>query len=509
MIIKKTLTASLILTVGSAISACKDKDPDPSEEPEFSVSNCFWAGPYVKENPITNIAYPDRGAVYWSSRFSMPSGSRLELKGQYMYNRYMSFNSYDVGGTNPSYKPVDAISDSELMPDNLGAVNPYRYDLPQNERNSSDRDYTIEVLTGSPATDDPENTLRSNADFGEFATIVLRSYVADSGEGLTAGVPLPTPVVTLEDGQVIDNVEEVCEVLTADSSIINVPLIPPGTYDQMTAFGNPYKVDATEQDPAVLLKAFTFAENINCLWFGACSDTPDEQPGFYANLDNQYVLGITTNARPTIVPEEMIGIDSDPDTNTTPLGKVTVGFTKDEDLEVAVFRGKLPETPSTYSGAIYAEPGELRYWSFCTNEYMSQKVTDCLYDEQVQVDEDGYYTIAISWAEDRPINANRACGFNWLPTSTRGDGYLDILEQEVENGELDASELTALNQLNAPRSNNIYQNLVLVRNMLPSDGFENAIQSVSNYAETESVMGEYAVTYWYESKSDFESRGCL
>ena len=157
---------------------------------------------------------------------------------------------------------------------------------------------------------------------------------------------------------------------------------------------------------------------------------------------------------------------------------------------------------------MYAEQGDLRYWSFCTNEYMSQKATDCLYDEQVVIDKDGFYTIAIGWPEDRPDTAKAECGFNWLPTSKRGDGYLDILEQEVAQGELDPSELTMPNALGKPRANNPYQNMVIVRNMLPSAGFPHAIQEVSNYAETATVMGDYAIGYWYESKADFEGRGC-
>ncbi len=469
--------------------------------PEIPDSNCFWTGPYVRENPVTNIAYPDTGAKYWAANFAMPEGSALKITGRYLHNRYMSFNSYDIAGDEPTYSPVDAITDVDLHPFFRFARNPY---VAGNRRNTPIRRYVFEVLPGAPAEGDPDNTIRSNAEHGQRATIVLRSYVEDDGTGNTAGEYLPRPIVTLADGTTLTKIEEICDALDVDSSIVNIPLVPAATYDQMTAFGNPYHLDGSEADPTFLLKAFTFAENINCDWFGFCPAAPSDQPGFYANLDNQYVFGMTTNARPVVVPETALGIPA----GTTPLGTVTVDYQKDPDLAVAVFRGKLPETPRTRDGSKYAEEGELRYWSFCTNEYMSQKVTDCLYDEQVVVDEDGYYTIAIGWEGDRPGNARAECGYNWLPTSHRGDGYVDILVQEVAQGELDEAELTKPNALGRPRENNPYQNMVIVRNMLPSADFSNAIQDVQNYEETAAVMGEYAVGYWYESKAEFESRGC-
>ncbi|MDJ0869186.1 MAG: hypothetical protein QNK03_23980 [Myxococcota bacterium] len=473
----------------------------PKKNVEIPDSNCFWTGPYVRENPVTNIAYPDTGAKYWATNFAMPEGSTLKITGRYMHNRYMSYNSYDIAGDDPTYSPVDAITDVDLQPLFRFAKNPY---VEGNRRNTWLRRYVLEVLPGAPVEGDPPNTLRSNAAYGERATLVLRSYVEDAGTGNTAGEYLPSPIVTLADGTVLWDVEEICETLDVDSSIVNIPLIPAATYDRMAAFGNPYHLDGTEANPTFLLKAFTFPENISCDWFGACSPAPSDQPGFYANLDNQYVFGMTTNARPIVVPEAALELEE----GTTPLGVVTVGFQKDPELAVAVFRGKLPETPRTREGSKYAEEGEMRYWSFCTNQYMSQKVTDCLYDEQVVTDEDGYYTIAIGWEEDRPANATAECGYNWLPTSTAGDGYLDILEQEVAQGELDPVELVTPNALGQPRANNPYQNMVIVRNMLPAADFPYAIQDVSSYAETASVMGEYAVGYWYESRAAFESRGC-
>ncbi len=468
---------------------------------EIPDNNCFWTGPYVKENPVTNIAFPDTGAKYWATNFSIPEGASLDIYGRYMHNRYMSFNSYDITGENPTYAPGDAITDIDLNPIFRFAKNPY---IEGNRRNKLFRGYKIKVLPGAPEASDPDNTLHSMGQYGERATILLRSYVEDEDTGTTAGEYLPSPVVTLNDGTVITDIAEICQTLEVDSSIINPPLVPVDKYDQMAAFGHPYSLDATEENPNTLTKAFNPSDDINCGWFGFCHPAPTQATGYYANLDNQYVTAVTTNAKPIEYPETALGLPA----GTTPRGKVVVGFQKSPELAVAVFKGKLPVTPKTLEGSKRAKAGEVRYWSFCTNEYMSQKVTDCLFDEQITVDEEGYYTIAVSWEEDRPENATAECGYNWLPASMQGDGYLDILEQEVERGELDPSVLSLPNQLGKPRENNPHQNIVIVRNMLPAADFEQAIQNVSSYTDTEAVMGEYAVQYHYESTIDFESRGC-
>lgn len=467
-------------------------------------SNCFWVGPYVKENPVTNIAYPDTGAKYWSTRFVMPPGSKLEFYGRYMHNRYMSFNSYDVAGDNPSFAPVDALRGAKIKPLYRFIKNPYKKGK---RRDAFFRGYKIEVLPGAPQEGDANNTLRSNAAYGQRASIILRSYVEDEGTGPTAGEFLPWPILTLADGTVLSEIDEVCAAADVDPSYVQVPLIPSATYDQMTAFGNPYArgINATAETPAYLYKAFTFSESINCSWFGDCADNPVNNVGFYANLDNQYVSGFVNHYRPKRLPETALGLPQ----GTTPLGEVTVGYDKDEQLEVAVFRGRLPKTPKTRDGQRRVKGKvNMRYWSFCTNQYMSQKVNDCIYDEDLIVDDKGFYTIALSLAEDRPANAIAECGVNWLESKEIGDGYLEILQQQVANGQLGAEELTKPNAIGQPRANVPSQSLVIVRNMLPAKRFKYAIQNVNSALKTAEVMGDYAVAYHYESTAEFESRAC-
>ena len=94
--------------------------------------------------------------------------------------------------------------------------------------------------------------------------------------------------------------------------------------------------------------------------------------GFYPNLDNNYVRTIINRKH----------------------GKVFV------------LKGKLPNTPKTYHGDEIMSKGDMVYWSICSNQgFSNTRVNDCLFDEQVPVNNKGEYTIVVSRVEDRPRNA--------------------------------------------------------------------------------------------------------
>ena len=76
-------------------------------------------------------------------------------------------------------------------------------------------------------------------------------------------------------------------------------------------------------------------------------------------------------------------------------------------------------------------------------------MNDCLFDEEIPVNKNGFYTIAISRVEDRPRNANKECGYAWLPMADDGDGMFD-------------EDVT----------------IIQFRHMLPSKNFQHSIQRV-------------------------------
>jgi hypothetical protein len=122
---------------------------------------------------------------------------------------------------------------------------------------------------------------------------------------------------------------------------------------------------------------------------------------------------------------------------------------------VLVFHGKAPTTPSTFLPSdTTMGTGQLRYWSMCSNMSTTQYLA-CVKDDDVALDSSGYYTIAVSTAATRPSTATARCGIEWLPK-----GLLP----------------------SAP---------IILRNMLPSPTFTQAVQNVPAQGQEQATMGPY------------------
>lgn len=138
--------------------------------------------------------------------------------------------------------------------------------------------------------------------------------------------------------------------------------------------------------------------------------------------------------------------------------------------EILVLRGKAPSYPPTWDNVTVMRRGQVRFWTMCTyadtmNGY------DCRRDETVPLDDDGYFTYVVSTAASRPSNATDRCGVAWLPAGPTGGARL------------------------------------IFRNLLPVDGFDEAIHHVEFGRERE-MMGDYYPHGTYLSAAEFEKRGC-
>ena len=141
-----------------------------------------------------------------------------------------------------------------------------------------------------------------------------------------------------------------------------------------------------------------------------------------------------------------------------------------------MLRGKAPTTPKTLNGDAKMGDGDLRYWSFCSNQgFANTRVNDCVHDENVPVGPDGYYTIVVSRKSDRPRNAISQCGIAWLPMADDGDGAVD-------------ADVTVLQ----------------LRHMLGTGDFKNAVQAINGHGSIAKDMGEYFPRGRYISTSAFE-----
>jgi hypothetical protein len=83
--------------------------------------------------------------------------------------------------------------------------------------------------------------------------------------------------------------------------------------------------------------------------------------------------------------------------------------------QVVIIHSRLPKTPQTYQHQAVMQPAQLRYWSLCSNDPVTERFYDCVADDEVPVAADGTFTAIVSTAANRPKNATPACGITWLP----------------------------------------------------------------------------------------------
>jgi len=435
-----TLTSAMIVSIG-LLTACNDDNETtviiPDTNVPEDVEGCFWGGPYSIDNPESNFAYPDTGSTYWHAKYTLPENATLKIKGEYPYARYMSFNSY-----NQDTSPAFTLRDSQIKP-NMGASNPF---IPGAQRNDDNRGYQFEVVAGAAPVIPLDNVLYDNVQNNGQSVLLYRLYVPNEGLDATGGVGLPDPELTLSSGEVLTG-QNLCDTLQAEQELIEIPFIPADIYARFRQI-NPAKENPTWR------AFYNTPFNLQCTFLGQCDGNPVRQVPFYANLDNQYIFTTIDRA---IKP-------------------------------IAVIRGKIPTVPATLKGNNLFDPdqAQLRYWSLCQNEYYSQKVTGCLYDEQVNINPDGYFTIATSLPTDRPNNVTDECGIGYIPWSDKGDGF-GIVEG---------------------RENNATDGLLLLRNMLPAADFNQAVQNTKVPGDEIEVLGDFVPTVQYFTKAEFEALGC-
>lgn len=422
------------------IAAGKDPIPGPR--------TCFWARGPASADPYINIAYPDSATFYWAAVFTLPPGARLHLEGRFPHSRYISFISYDAAGV-----PIESVADYLIAP-TAGSTNPF---LAGADRNAAQRGYRLEVVDAPPPPNQPVgmnlkghtrdklHTPRYGAAPGQ-QTILYRIYVADRGTDETAGVGLPEPVLTLPDGKVLRGADT-CAPLRARQPLQLDPAamaVPMDKYHELLAAAKKFGPTFPATNPPTFYQQLD-RDALYGIYLGVPpkADARKSEGGFYPNLDNQYIRTLV-NRR---------------------LGKVFV------------LRAKAPTTPRTYQGDARMGEGQLRYWSWCSNQgFANTRVNDCVHDERIPVGPDGYYTLVLSRAADRPRNATAACGVAWLPMADDGDGAVD-------------DDVTVLQ----------------LRHMLGTGDFPNAVQAIRGHDSMARDMGEYYPRGRYMSTSAFET----
>lgn len=440
----KSVALPALLIAGALLGApALASDSESGFTPIPGERNCLFRYGPVSADPYINVAYPDAGVKYWGAAFNVPEGASLHLEGEFPHSRYMSLISYDEYG-----RPIESLADYLIEPSD-GSTNPYRVGA---QRDGDNRDYRIQIVDEQPGEDytravirqgQVNNTLHTPTSPMDQQVLIYRIYAQDDGSGETAGVPLPTPVVVTAEGETLRN-QAACDYIDARQRMnakVDALGIPIARYRELIS-----QADKPDTHPATNPSSWHIQldrESLLGIYTGIINDDARRsEGGFYPNLDNNYIR--------TVVNRKF--------------------------GPVYVIRAKAPVTPTTFHGDSQMGSGQLRYWSVCSNKGLAvTMVNDCLYDERIPVDEQGYFTIAVSRVADRPRNAYSECGIGWLPMADDGDGIFD------------------------PDSS-----IVQIRHMLASDDFPQAIQKIEYDRDIAAVMGEYYPKSFYTTTNNFE-----
>lgn len=402
--------------------------------------DCFWA--VRSDADLVNVLYPDRYATYWGAELAIPPGGEVLLRGRYPQARYMSFNLY-----NPRLEPLDALADVEIAP--LTGANPFALGA---DRQTQPRDYEVRIVAGVRPADVAQrepNTLYSFQTLGPqtvpspLAVVLYRIYVEDEGQDISGGAGLPQVVLRL-NGQELTG-SEACTALEPQPSantgaLINTLDPPVETQPNTAAFTHLQwlKFFDLQAAQANRFNATPLGETVS----GLLGQSEANAGGFASNVHNNYIYATLSQSLGT----------------------------------VGVIAARAPSAPATRAGEARMGEGDLRYFSFCTNDANSQRYFDCAYDEQLVRDTRGRFVLAVSREADRPANATAGCGVTWLNWGP------------------------------------LSQSLLIYRHMLPQPAarFPQAIQYIAGPAgaNEESSMGDYFPYGMHLDRAAFEALGC-
>jgi hypothetical protein len=387
----------------------------------------------TKMDPATvNVAYPDDSAQYYTGVYQLIPGTRIRITGRFPHARYMSFNVYD-----PLLRPLDGLSDVSIRPDR-GSTNPF---VLRANRRTRRRSYTAYIDTGPRPARPAPNTLYTgtgqNGTPNVHGTFIYRIYIPDTGTGDTGGVGLPTATIEPSSSGAAP--------APSPCTTLQKPAVQ-GINELLAQQAPPADLQLTGgTNPPTWRKFVNLASSIAINTVGSPNpgginlDTLGGNGGFLSNRDNAYV--------------------------SAPINR-SYG-------QVLVTRLRAPTFPDTRDGTPTMPGGQLRYWSMCENDPPTQRMVACLNDDRTLLTSDGKATFVVSTPAQRPADATRACGENWIPWGPDQRGVL------------------------------------IYRNMLPDPSFTQSIQLATPDHEV-ATMGDYLpVSRYYATGAAYDHAvGC-
>lgn len=438
------------------------------------LTNCFFKYGPTGRDPLSNRAFPDVGAVYWTAVFVRPPGSKVEMEGLYPNARFISFIAYDKSGLY-----VDGTADYMIDPDK-GSVNTFRNGAKRYATPDDERRYTVEIRlaekpaelllvqnAGQPARNHfyslPSRNLWTDKQTGHpVETVMYRVYVPDRGLDYAGGFPVPTVKLTLADGSVKRGAEA-CQLLRSDPKSPEEAFTP-----NLSALVMPLPRWKALSSPSGVPS--TFPAKYPADWRAAYDSAYNQ---------DQFALKPLDFSDPNVPTPPRAGGAYYPNVFNTYLRT----FINREFGKVVVIRMKPWTTPKTWNrGQVWNDKGvDMRFWSISLSESQATtRVGDGVVDEHFPVNSDGYVTFVASTESDRPKFATAECGAAWANWSSRGDGV-----------------------------GNPNFGWLSIRNMLPEPGTTDNFFAFKRPGDERKVVGEhYPQLKYYKDAAAFDALGC-
>lgn len=385
----------------------------------MAAQGCSWVK--VFDPTVVNLALPDTSANYWITVVPNPGPlGRIRLHGQVPHARHFSLNSYDA-----LTSPYDALADYQVAPTPPG-LTPFLGPAQVDPSIAPGAEYFVDLSFDALPEVRDANTIYSGrlANIAGIdlpnplaAVLIYRTYLPEGDD--TGGAGLPEIVLETSNGaQVSVGGGDVCSdllhrVLTqgglgllssllVDAGFPPLPIpLPLGLgAESPPQFGISYGTTALLTSRLPLLDFLTEEGGF---------------AGFFSTKNNRYASTMISH-----------------------------GFGR-----MVIVRGRAPRHVGGFGTP------QLRYWSVCQNEFLTQRVVACVPDEQAVLDAEGYYNVVISDPGARPAAADPAHGYNWLPWGFYYDG------------------------------------MIIVRNLLPAPDFAEAFHNVPQGTDPVSVSGDY------------------
>jgi hypothetical protein len=370
------------------------------------LPNCAWSDQVGSGG--TNGYDDDLDATYWVTSFLATPGAGLTVSGGFPGARYMSVTAYNSTGASAGVHLYDA----QIQP--ATGVNRFQSGVSPSAAGT----YQVQVVAQSAPANPAPNTLyvgQNNA----LVYVMYRIYDSGVASDPTGGVGLPTVSDTFNG--------------TATK-----------TYNGCVA-GSALKTSG-------LLDAL-----LNGLPAGMSQARADFGPAVSGGLLR------SSEAEPTWAVDDVTRF---PNADASYL---ETAITQSSN-QIVVVQAQMPTFADTEGGSPAWAPAQVRYWSLCVDNEISEMTAGCLADHAA-VESGGVATFVISTAANQPTNATTADGVNWLSWG------------------------------NAALGNLVY------RQLLAAPSFAQSIAAIPAGGSVASAMGAYYPQIAYCSVSEFESAG--